>query len=129
MTGSVQPIAVGSMMRCIVAKVANQITQDDMMALLSPRQLDFELKRAAEAAAHAARSYLCNLHLERLMVKLNFHNAFNSIRRDKMFEATTPDIYPIVHSSSYFFIFFILAADGVQQGDPLGPFLFSITIL
>lgn len=63
------------------------------------------------------------------MVKLNFHNAFNSIRRDKMFEATTPDNYPIVHSSSYFFIFFILAADGVQQGDPLGPFLFSITIL
>lgn len=52
MTGSVQSIAVGSMMRCIVANVANQIAQDDMMALLSPRQLDFELKRAAEAAAH-----------------------------------------------------------------------------
>ena len=71
------------------------------------------------------------------MVKLDFKNAFNSIRRDKMLEAVqkfTPELATFVHSaySSPSSLFWedeiIQSAEGVQQGDPLGPLLFCLTI-
>ena len=44
----VQPIAVGSTLRCLVAKVAAQFVLDDMTAcLLAPRQLGFGVKGVA----------------------------------------------------------------------------------
>ena len=70
-------------------------------------------------------------------MKLDFQNAFNSIHRDKMLEVTlalAPSLYPLVHSvysspSSLYWEDRILdSAEGVQQGDPLGPLLFCLTI-
>ena len=70
-------------------------------------------------------------------MKLDFQNAFNSIRRDKMLEATSdlaPEIFSYVHSSYsspthlYWGDRLILSAEGVQQGDPLGPLLFCLTL-
>ena len=46
----------------------------------------------AEAAAHAARPYLHHLPLNYTLVKLDFKYAFNTIRRDKMLEATSESI-------------------------------------
>ena len=69
-------------------------------------------------------------------VKLDFRNAFNSIHRDKMLASVLslcPSLYPFVYSSysSPSSLFWgnevILSAEGVQQGDPLGPLLFCIT--
>ena len=110
---------------------------DDMALLLSPRQLGFGVRGGAEAAVHAARHYLSNLSPECALVKLDFKNAFNSIRRDRMLEAVQvlcPSLYPLVHSAyaspsdlkwgdSY-----ISSSEGVQQGDPLGPLLFCLTL-
>ena len=63
------------------------------------------------------------------IVKNYFRNAFNSVRRDRMLEAVPaldPDIYHLVnsaYSSSHLFWgdHRILSAEGVQQGDLLGP--------
>ena len=71
------------------------------------------------------------------MAKLDFKNAFNSIRKDKMLEAVqnfAPDLNAFVHSaislpSSLFWGDRIIqSAEGVQQVENLGPLLFCLTI-
>ena len=89
--------------------IGNKVT-DNMSSLLAPRQLGFGVKGGAEAAIHAARQYLHSLPPDMLLLKLDFSNAFNSIRRDKMLLAVKkllPELYPLVHSL-LLFIFPIL---------------------
>ena len=70
-------------------------------------------------------------------MKVDFKNAFNSIRRDKMLlavEEFIPELLPFVHSayskpSSLMWGNDVLQSlEGVQQGDPLGPLLFCLSI-
>ena len=135
--GGIRPIAVGCTLRRLAAKVIGEKLWDDMCNLLAPAQLGYGTKRGAEAAVHASRVYLHNLEPDHLLLKLDFKNAFNSIRRDKMLEATlalAPDLFPFAHSvysspsSLYWGDRIIQSAEGVQQGDPLGPLLFCLTI-
>ena len=71
-------------------------------------------------------------------MKIDFTNAFNSIRRDKVLAAANehlPSLFKYVHSSygaSSLLAFgdhLLLSEEGVQQGDPLGPLLFCLAIL
>ena len=71
------------------------------------------------------------------MLKVDFRNTFNSTRRDKMLKAVeqyVPDLLPFVFSaySSPSILLWngvqILSLEGIQQGDPLGPMLFCLTI-
>ena len=67
---------------------------------------------------------------------MDFKNAFNSVRRDKMLEpvqVVAPDIHPMVYSaySSPSLLCCrdkIIQSVGVQQGDPLAPLLFCLTL-
>ena len=108
-----------------------------MADLLSPRQIGFGVKGGIEAAVHAARLFLDRMPTVEAFVKLDFRNAFNSIHRDKMLASVLslcPSFYPFVYSSysSPSSLFWgnevILSAEGVQQGDPLGPLLFCISL-
>ena len=132
--GGVRPIAVGCTLHRLVAKVATFLVVGDMASLLSPRQLGYGVQGGAEAAVHAAR---CYMGPDDAMVKLDFKNAFNSIRRDKMLEAVQslcPILYPFVHSAYASTSELqwgeraLQSAEGVQQGDPLGPLLFCLTL-
>ena len=86
---------------------------------------------------HATRQYLSSLQPDHVVVKLDFRNAFNSVHRDSMLRAVqdlAPEVYPFVHSvySSPSSLFWadqsLLSAEGVQQGDPLGPLLFCLAL-
>ena len=70
--------------------------------------------------------FLLHMPSDYAIVKIDFRNAFNSVRRDRMLEAVlalAPDIYHLVYSayssSSHLFWddHWILSAEGVQQGD------------
>ena len=135
--GGVRPIAVGCTLRRLVAKVAGRKIMEEMGELLAPRQLGYGVGGGSEAAVHAARIYLRYLGPGKAVVKLDFRNAFNTIHRDKMLSAVlehAPCLHPFLHSaystpSSLFWNDKIIqSAEGVQQGDPLGPLLFCLCI-
>ena len=53
----------------------------------------------AEGVVHATRSYLADLSLDHVMLKLDYKNAFNSIRRDVILRETLaklPQVYPLL---------------------------------
>ena len=74
----------------------------------------------------------------RAFVKLDFANAFNSIRRDAVLKAVAkhrPDLLDFVTSAygAPTLLWLgddqqISSAEGVQQGDPLGPLLFCLAL-
>ena len=93
---------MGCTLRHLVAKVASILSMADMAELLAPQQLGYGVRGGSEAAVLAARCFLGNMKPDQAMVKLDFANAFNSIRRDYMLEAVQslyPVIYSFVHSA------------------------------
>ena len=84
-----------------------------------------------EAAVYATRLYIDAIP------KIDFSNAFNSLRRDLMLRSvasTVPGIYRFCHlaySQPYVLRFdmrTILSQEGPNQGDPLGPLLLCVSI-
>ena len=84
--------------------------------------------RGAEAAVHTARRLVSNLPACHVVVKLDFSNAFNCVRRDLILDSIAtniPEIYRLVYSafSCELVLTFgsheILFSEGTQQGDPL----------
>ena len=135
--GGVRPIAVGCTPRRLVAKCASKSIFAAMGELLAPLQVGYGTPLGAEATAHAARTYLSCLQPDQLMLKIDFCNTFNTVRRDVMLPAVlqhAPEIYPLVFASYrnpthlYFGSNVLESSEGVQQGDPLGPLMFSLTI-
>ena len=81
--------------------------------------------------------YLQEMPKENLVAKLDFRNAFNSLMRNQMLDAiarVAPEIYSFCYSAysvNYILSFVdheVVSSEGPQQGDPLGPLMFSITI-
>lgn len=135
--GGIRPIAVGCTFRRLAAKAAAACVRSQMSTLLAPRQLGYGTPQGAEAAVHAARRYLNSLQPDYVLLKLDFANAFNCIRRDKMLSKVgelAPELLPFVHSaySTPSTLFWgetpLQSSEGVQQGDPLGPLLFCLSI-
>ena len=125
--------------RRIAAKCANRYALNDPNSDLSPRQVGVNVKGGLEAAVHAIRRYfeVTGDDQDRVAVKLDFCNAFNCLRRDRMLEVVAklfPGIYAFCrnayseHSVLMFNNHEIASATGMQQGDPLGPLLFSTVI-
>ena len=132
--GGVRPIAVGCTLRRVAAKCASNNMKQAMAALLAPHQLGYGTPLGAEAAVHASRIYLQNMQEHHLLLKLDFKNAFNCLRRDKMLAAVSeksPELFPFIHSAygtpSSLFIgdTVIQSAEGIQQG----PLLFCLTTM
>ena len=135
--GGIRPIAVGQTLLRLVAKCGGFRVVESTGAILAPLQLGYGVPSGCEAAARADRQYVGPMSSSQVMVKIDFKNAFNCLRRDKILEAvrsTCPELFHFVYSaystpSSLFCGEYILQSEeGVQQGDPLGPLLFCLTI-
>jgi hypothetical protein len=134
--GGVRPIAIGNTIRRLASKCACLHALKSCPDILAPHQLGFGVPGGAEAAVHASRIYLNHLPPNKAILKVDFRNAFNCIRRDRMLDATKeiiPDLLPYIHSaySAPSVLLWgsdeISSSEGIQRGDPIGPLLFCIT--
>lgn len=116
-------------------RAAQQLEQQ-----FTPHQLGVGIRGGAEAGAHAARIYINaakQLGTPNEFLKMDFRNAFNEVRRDAVLTAVKdkiPQWFPYASqcygtpSNLYWGTTPISSSCGVQQGDPLGPSLFALTI-
>ena len=132
----IRPIAIGYTLHRIAAKCANNFVLLSLGNKLLPTQLGLGSSGDCEAAVHATRRFINDMPADFVIAKLDFSNAFNNLRRDTMLNAIVehmPEIYCFCHlaydmSSALKFFNHIMSSQGVQQGDPLGPLLFCLSI-
>ena len=109
-----------------------------MGSMLAPLQLGYRTPLGSEAAVHSARQFVASLSQDQVILKLDFKNAFNRVRHDKVLQSARqhiPEVFPYVYScystpSTLRFIHSCLSlAEGVQQGDPLDPYSFALLFI
>lgn len=136
-SGGIRPIAVGYFWRRLASKCANVFAMGKLETYFKPYQLGVGVRGGCEAAVHACRRFLESMPDDQIVVKLDFRNAFNSLRRDAMLRAVArhvPELFAYCYSaysgssSLQFGSKQILSQEGIQQGDPLGPLLFCLTV-
>ncbi|XP_073948774.1 LOW QUALITY PROTEIN: uncharacterized protein [Choristoneura fumiferana] len=133
--GGIRPIAVGSTLRRLAAKIACRSILLKYPEL-QPVQLGFGSKSGCEAAVHAVRTFLEHKAGE-VLLKVDVCNAFNSVDRGALL-TQIKDKIPLVYKflwqcysspSKLSYKNEVLASSvGCQQGDPLGPAIFSLAI-
>ncbi len=83
--GGLRPIAVGSTYRRLAAKLACKFVRNESGDYLRPTQIGVNTHGGCEAAVHATRTYLLlNRNSSKILLKIDFANAFNSVERDVM---------------------------------------------
>ena len=132
-----RPIAIGYTWRRLAAKCANNYAISQLGDTLLPMQLGVATPGGCEAAVHATRRYMATMSDDSVLVKLDFSNAFNCLHRDRMLK-TVADQMPCIYRFCWlsysnatalkFGDSTIWSEEGPQQGDPLGPLLFCLTI-
>ena len=138
--GGLRPIAVGEVLRRLTSKSLSRAVHSDAFAVLTPSQLGVGVKGGCEAVVHSVAHILDREDLpslSRWILLIDFSNAFNSVSREHMFQevrAFLPGLSSWVESC-YSIEPHLLFGDhslrsrcGVQQGDPLGPLGFAITL-
>ena len=135
--GGIRPIAVGSTFRRLSVKVGSRPVVWAPGEELRPVQLRVSTSGGCEAAAHAARRNVRDCRHRRVLLKVDMRNAFNSLRRDSLLSVTrvrTAGIYNLLWQaySSPTRLFFgeegFASETGIQQGDPIGPALFALSV-
>ena len=135
--GGILPIAVGSSLRRLSVKVGSGPIVQALGEELRPVQLGVSSSGGCEAAAHAARRYDRDCRNRRVLLKIDMRNAFNSLRRDSFLSVArvrTPGLYSLLWQaySSPTRLFFgeegFASETGIQQGDPIGPALFALSV-
>jgi len=137
--GGLRPIAIGETLRRLVSKCCCEATADDAKKIFGSLQVGVSTQGGGEAAIHAVRKLMEELgdNPEKIMLKVDFSNAFNMVDRTEMLARAHDKLPGIYKWTEYCYaqpahLFFgdtlLASMAGVQQGDPLGPLLFSLVL-
>ena len=99
-SGGIRPIAVGYTLRRIAAKCTDNYATNQLTGYFSSIQLGIGTPGGSEAAVHATRRFIEAMPDGYVVAKLDFCNAFNSLRRDLMLRSvhsTVASIYRFCH--------------------------------
>jgi hypothetical protein len=99
--GGIRPIAIGNCLRRLTSKLTCFQSRNIVNSYLSPHQLRVATKLGCEAAIHTTRTFVNNdLNRSKVVLKLDFKNAFNSVERNcipKEVQCHTPLLYPYLY--------------------------------
>ena len=138
-SGGHRPIAVGEVLRRLTSKCLAIASRSSAISSLIPLQLGVGVKGGCEAIIHTTSHLLSSSDDpdQCWCLFLDFSNAFNCINRESMFAEVrqrTPQLaawmetcysgQPLLHLGEDT----IHSCCGVQQGDPLGPLGFALTL-
>ena len=136
--GGHRPIAVGEVLRRLVSKCLASLTRSPAISLFAPLQLGVSVQGGCEAIVHVTSQLMTSLQdNQHWTLLLDFLSAFNSISREAMiveccrclpglsaWMESCYSCHPPLHLGKDV----IHSCCGVQQGDPLGPLGFSLTL-
>ena len=138
---SIRPIAIGNVWRRICSKLLISLSSDQISAFsTSNSQFGVGCPLGAEIMVHSTRMILQAKSQDPnfVILKIDFRNAFNCVSRSVFLnyvKSMFPLLYPFVSSmycsTSPLYLdnsTSIPSINGTQQGDPLGPFLFSLVL-
>ncbi|GJS29937.1 putative reverse transcriptase domain-containing protein [Tanacetum coccineum] len=135
----IRPIAVGTIWRWLVSKVAMKGVGKEMSKYLGDFQFGVGVLGGVEAVLHSVNRLLSEYHNNRslAMLTVDFSKAFNLVDRSESLQEVRvrcPSIFVWVDflygqaTRLYIGDTHIWSATRVQQGDPLGPFLFALVL-
>jgi hypothetical protein len=136
-----RPIAIGSFIRRLTSKVAMAAVAPELADLLQEvNQIGVAVPKGGEALIHSFNAYInTHKHEDLGLLQFDAHNAFNRVSRTVLLK--TVRAHPGLRCIAKYVEFnyqdptllhyhghVIQSAAGVQQGDPLGPGLFSMVL-
>ena len=138
--GDVRPITIGECLRRLTAKVICIQKKESFNSHFQPIQHGVAVKGGTELLIHHV-SLLLESNPDWVLLKTDIKNAFNSLERASLMPQVAksfPDVYQLVfqvYSRCNPLIschgeqpHVLSSQEGVHQGDPLGPMLFSAAI-
>ncbi len=119
-------------LRRLTSKCLTHHVRPTIQSLLTPLQLGIGVRNGCEAIIHASSQLMSTTpDTQHWTLLLDFSNAFNNFDRQTMFSEFRNHLSAWVESC-YSLLHFgkdtILSCRGVQQGDPLGPLGFALTL-
>ena len=139
--GGVRPIAVGEVLRRLTSRLCCSAVRGNCPDVFLPSgQIGVGIRGGLEAAIHSLSSVIDSQgsNPDLCCLKVDFSNAFNECHRSSFLERVQKDFPEIFAWTQWcyhcegklrFRSASIKSSSGVQQGDPLGPLLFSEVVL